>query len=46
MPASLVLTNANLIDCVKPGVAGDATVVIEDGRIVEIGTGTGCERRR
>ena len=39
MPASLVLTNANLIDCVKPGVAGDATVVIEDGRIVEIGTG-------
>ena len=39
MPASLVLTNANLIDCVNPGVAGDATVVIEDGRIVEVGAG-------
>ncbi len=39
MPESLVLTNANLIDCVHQGVAADATVVIEDGRIVEVGSG-------
>ena len=39
MPASLVLTNANLIDCVNPGVTAGATVVIEDGRIVEVGAG-------
>ena len=39
MPASLVLTNANLIDCVHPGVAADATVIIEDGRIAEVGGG-------
>ena len=35
----LVLTNANLIDCVAPDVRADATVVVEDGRIVEIGGG-------
>ena len=35
----LALTNANLIDCVNPGVTADATVVIEDGRIVEAGAG-------
>ncbi len=33
---SLILTNANLIDCVHPGVIADARVVIDDGRIVEI----------
>ena len=36
---SLVLTNANLIDAVNPSVATDTTVVIENGRIVEIGRG-------
>ena len=39
MPTSLVLTNGNLIDCVNQGVAADATVVIEDGHITEVGTG-------
>lgn len=36
---ALVLINANLIDAVNPSVIGDSTVVIEDGRIVEIGSG-------
>ena len=35
----LVLTNANLIDSVNPQVLNDATVVLENGRIIEIGTG-------
>ena len=39
MPASLVLINANLVDCVNPGVSADTTVVVADGRIVEVGTG-------
>lgn len=32
----LVLTNARLIDCVRPDVAAGASVTIEDGRIVEV----------
>ena len=36
---SLALTNANLIDAVNPQITPDATVIIEDGRIVEIGAG-------
>ena len=32
----LVLTNANLIDCVKPGAVPEASVTIEGGRIVEV----------
>ena len=35
----LALTNANLIDCVNPGVTPEATVVIQDGRIIEAGAG-------
>ena len=33
----LILTNANLIDCVNEGVTPDASVVIDDDRIVEVG---------
>lgn len=33
---TLVLTNANLIDCVNPGVVPGASVTIEGGRIVEV----------
>ena len=36
---SLILTNANLIDCATEGVTPDATVVIDDDRIVEVGSG-------
>ncbi|HJO81007.1 MAG: amidohydrolase family protein [SAR202 cluster bacterium] len=32
----LVLTNANLIDCVDPGVRTECSVSVEDGRIVEV----------
>jgi imidazolonepropionase-like amidohydrolase len=32
----LVLTNANVIDCVTPDLKAQATVVVEDGRILEI----------
>ena len=32
----LILTNANVIDCVNPDPKTQATVVIEDGRILEI----------
>ena len=32
----LVLTNANLIDCVRPGVVAGARVTIEGGRIVAV----------
>ena len=35
----LALTNANLIDCVNSGVTAGASVVIDDGRIVEVGAG-------
>ena len=35
----LVLTHANLIDCVNPGVTADTDVVIDAGRIIEIGGG-------
>ncbi len=35
----LVLTNANLIDCVSPQAAQESTVIIEEGRIVEISGG-------
>ena len=35
----LILTNANLIDCVDEGVTPDATVVIDDDRIAEVGPG-------
>src|SRR4029434_3210732 len=34
--ARLVLTNANLIDAVTPGVTSGASVTIEDERIVEV----------
>jgi imidazolonepropionase-like amidohydrolase len=34
---TLVLTNANLIDCVRPGVVSGATVTIDAGRITRIG---------
>ena len=33
----LILTNVNLIDCVNEGVTPDASVVIDDDRIVEVG---------
>jgi len=33
---TLVLTNANLIDCVRPGVVAGARVTIEGGRIVAV----------
>ena len=36
---SLILANANLIDCVTEGVRADVSVVIEDGRINEIADG-------
>ena len=32
----LVLTNANLIDCVSPTVVANASVTVADGRIVEV----------
>ena len=35
----LALTNANLIDCVNPSVTPEATVVIQDDRIIEVGSG-------
>ena len=35
----LILTNANVIDCVSPDPKTQATVVVEDGRIVEIRDG-------
>ncbi len=35
----LVLTNASLIDCVNPEPAPRSSVVVEDGRIVQISTG-------
>ena len=35
----LILTNANVIDCVTPDPKTQATVVVEDGRIVEIRDG-------
>ena len=35
----LILTNANVIDCVNPDPKTQATVVIEDGRILEIRDG-------
>ncbi len=34
--ATLVLTNASLIDCVRPGVVAGASVTVERGRIVEV----------
>ena len=38
----LTLVNANLIDCVTPGVTADASVVIDDaGRIAAIDSGSG-----
>ena len=36
----LVLTNATLIDCVDPTPVAEASVVVEDGRIVEITGGS------
>jgi imidazolonepropionase-like amidohydrolase len=36
VPARLVLTNANLIDAVTPGVVAGASVTVEGDRIVEI----------
>ena len=38
-PARLILTNCNVIDCVDPIPKSDATVVIEDGRIIEVRSG-------
>ena len=38
---TLVLTNANLIDCVRPGVVAGARVTIEDARIVAVSDGSG-----
>ena len=38
---TLVLTNANLIDCVRPGVLAGARVTIEGGRIVAVSDGSG-----
>ena len=35
----LILTNCNVIDCVNPDPKSQATVVIEDGRILEIRDG-------
>ena len=34
-----VITNANLIDCVRPVAQAGASIVIEQGRIREIATG-------
>ena len=39
MSASLTLINANLIDCVNPGVTADATVLVRDGRIAAVDPG-------
>ena len=36
----LVLTNANLIDCLDPDPIPQASVSIEDGRIVEVTDGS------
>jgi len=36
----LVLTNANLIDCLNPDPIPQASVSIEDGRIVEVTDGS------
>lgn len=38
---TLVLTNASLIDCVRPGVQAGARVTIENGRIAEVSGGSG-----
>ncbi len=35
----LILTNCNVIDCVNPDPKSQSTVVIEDGRILEIRDG-------
>ena len=35
----LILTNCNVIDCVNPDPKAEATVVIEDGRILEVRDG-------
>ena len=35
----LILTNCNVIDCVHPDPKAQATVVIEDGRIMEVRDG-------
>src|SRR5690349_19985005 len=32
----LVLANASLIDCVRPGVVTGASVTVENGRVVEV----------
>ena len=42
----LVLTNANLIDCVSPTVVASASVTVEDGRIVEVLDGHGSPDSR
>ena len=42
----LVLTNANLIDCVSPTVVANASVTVEDGRIVEVLDGHGSPDSR
>ena len=33
---TLILANASVIDCVRPGVAAGAAVTIDDGRITRI----------
>lgn len=38
---TLVLTNASLIDCIRPGVQAGARVTIENGRIAEVSGGSG-----
>lgn len=38
----LVLTHANVIDCVRPEPIPDASVTIQDGRIVEVQAGQGA----
>ena len=38
---TLVLTDASLIDCVRPGVQAGARVTIENGRIAEVSDGSG-----
>lgn len=38
---TLVLANASLIDCVRPGVVAGAGVTVENGRIVEVSGGRG-----
>ena len=42
----LVLTNANLIDCVSPTVVANASVTVEDGRILEVLDGHGSSDSR